>query len=312
MSRYSWLALLAALAACGRPGEAGGGAVEALEKAAPAPQARRIVPASARAIEFLADIVGPERVAGLPEQGFEYATLGADEARWKALPRFTSYLAEPVLALGPDLVLCDPWQSVETNQRLAQAGVRVVLLPDTVAWRDGARVLEDLGRVLGVGERTRAAVADLERRVGALAERTQARARTRAMSYSNFGSQGFGAGTETTIDEILRLAGLENAAATAGRVGHVNLSFEELILLDPDVIVVSTPLHTEVGHAGDRGGASEAVLFSEPSLAGLRAVREKRIAHLAPGLFACASQRVVDAAEALVAELERLDAEAVR
>jgi len=41
-------------------------------------------------------------------------------------------------------------------------------------------------------------------------------------------------------------------------------------------------------------------------------VREKRIARLAPGLFACASQRVVDAAEALVAELERLDAEAGR
>jgi ABC-type Fe3+-hydroxamate transport system substrate-binding protein len=153
-------------------------------------------------------------------------------------------------------------------------------------------------------------VAGLELRVAALAQRTAPRGRLRAISYSNFGTQGHGAGSGTTIDEILRLAGLENAAATAGRVGHVSLSFEELILLDPDVIVVSTPLHTDVAHAGDRGGASETVLLSEPSLAGLRAVRERRIARLAPGLFACASQRVVDAAEALAAELERLDAEA--
>ena len=312
MSRNFPLALLLALAACGPASEVGGGAVEALAQAAPAPQARRIVPASARAIEFLADLVGPERVAGLPEQGFEYATLGADEARWKELPRFTAYVAEPVLALGPDLVLCDPWQSVDTNQRLAEAGVRVVLLPDTVAWREGARVLEELGRVLGVDERARESVAGLERRVAALAERTASRGRLRAMSYSNFGGQGFGAGTDTTIDEILRLAGLENAAATAGRVGHVSMSFEELILIDPDVIVVGTPLHTDAGHAGDRGGASEAVLLSEPSLAGLRAVRGQRIARLAPGLMACASQRVVDAAEALATELERLDAEAKR
>jgi iron complex transport system substrate-binding protein len=310
MARIPPLALLVVLAACGPPSDVGGGAVEPLAQAAPAPRAHRIVPASARAIEFLADLVDPERVAGLPEQGFEYATLGADEARWKALPRFTSYLAEPVLALGPDLVLCDPWQSVETNQRLAEAGVQVLLLPDTITWQAGARVLEDLGRVLGVEERARESVAGLERRVAALGERTAARGRQRGMSYSNFGSQGFGAGTETTIDEILRLAGLENAAA--GRVGHVSMTFEDLILLDPDVIVVSTPLHTDAGHAGDRGGASETVLYSEPSLAGLRAVRERRIARLAPGLFACASQRVVDAAETLVSELERLDAEAGR
>jgi iron complex transport system substrate-binding protein len=312
MARILPLALLVALAACGPPSDVGGGAVEPLAQAAPAPQARRIVPASARAIEFLADLVDPERVAGLPEQGFEYATLGADEARWKALPRFTSYLAEPVLALGPDLVLCDPWQSVETNQRLAEVGVQVLLLPDTITWHEGVRVLEDLGRVLGVEERAREVVADLDRRVAVLAHRAANKQRWRAISYSNFGSQGFGAGTETTIDHILVLAGLENAAATEGRVGHVNLSFEELILLDPDVIVVSAPLHTDAGHAGDRGGASEAVLYSEPSLAGLRAVREKRIARLAPGLYACASHRVVDAAEALVAEIQRLEAEGLR
>lgn len=312
MLRQVSTVLLAALAACGGAQPQGAIAVEPLERATAAPEARRIVPASARAIEFLADLIGPERVAGLPEQGFEYATLGADEARWASLPRFTTYLAEPVLALAPDLVLCDPWQSVETNQRLAEAGVSVVLLPDTVTWQESARVLEQVGRVLGVEERAAAVVKDLEERVATLAHFARSSGAQSAISYSNFGSQGFGAGSETTIDHILVLAGLENAAATAGRVGHVNLTFEDLILLDPDVIVVSTPLHTEAGHAGDRGGASEAVLLSEPSLAGLRAVREKRIARLPPGLFACASQRVVDAAEALKAELTRIRSEARR
>ncbi|HVS16987.1 MAG TPA: ABC transporter substrate-binding protein [Planctomycetota bacterium] len=314
MSRSFVLALALALvpSACGDAAAPGGGAVQALAEAPPAPDARRVLPASARGIEFLADLIGPERIAGLPEQGFEYATLGAAEEEWGALPRFTTYLAEPVLALDPDLVLCDPWQSVDTNQRLAEAGVRVVLVPDTVSWGDGVRVLEELGRVLGVEARAAEVAADLERRVAALAERTAARGPLRALCYSNFGSQGFSAGSDTTIDEILRLAGLVNAAAQAGRRGHVTLSFEELIRLDPDVIVVSTPLHTDVGHAGDRGGASRGVLESEPSLAGLRAVRERRIVGLPPGLFACASQRVVDAAEVLVGELERLESEAGR
>lgn len=309
MPRRFLLALALLLAACGPDGGASGGAVEALADAAPVPSARRIVPASARGMEFLDDLVGPERIAGLPEQGFEYATLGDAQAAWSALPRFTTYLAEPVLALAPDLVLCDPWQSVDTNRALSNAGVRVVLVPDTVTWREGAEVLARLGVVLGVEQRATEVVAALEGRVQALAERTAANGSLRALSYGNFGSQGQGAGSDTTIDEVLRLAGLVNAAAEAGRVGHGAMSFEDLILLDPDVIVVSTPLFTDVGHAGDRGGASRAVLESEPSLAGLRAVREGRIVGLRPGLFACASHRVVDAAEALADELERLRAE---
>lgn len=313
MSRTILLLCLMGLGACGPSEAPRTGSLQSLATAEPAPQSRRIVPASARGIEFLADLVGPERVAALPEQGFEYATLGEDAARWRDLPRFTAYLAEPLLALAPDLVLCDPWQSVDTNQRLVEAGVRVVVLPDTIAWHEGAKVLEELGRVLGVEERARAVVGDLDTRAATLAHRFASnKHRRRALCYSNFGSQGFGAGQGTTIDHILTLAGLVNAAAEAGRVGHVNLTFEELLLLDPDVIVVSAPLHTDVGHAGDRGGASEAVLLSEPSLAGLRAVRERRIARLSPGLYACASHRVVDAAEALVAELGRLDAEAGR
>lgn len=309
MPRPLVLALVAALAACGPSGADAGGTIETLAEAAPSPGPRRVLPASARGIEFLSDLIGPERVAGLPEQGFEYATLGEAEAAWAALPRFSAYLAEPVLALAPDLVLCDPWQSVDTNAALARAGVRVVLVPDTVTWGEGADVLARLGRLLGVEARAAEVVGDLERRVAALSERTAERGPLRALSYANFGSQGQGAGSGTTIDEVLRLAGLENAAAQAGRAGHGPMSFEELLLLDPDLIVVSTPLHTDVGHAGDRGGASRAVLEAEPSLAGLRAVREGHIVGLPPGLFACASHRVVDAAEALAAELERLGAE---
>jgi iron complex transport system substrate-binding protein len=267
---------------------------------------QRILPASVRALEFLSALVGPERLAGLPEQGFEYATLGAEEQRFASLPRFDTYLAEPILALRPELVLCDPWQQIETNERLREAGVRVLVLPDTVTWRDGARVLTELGDKLGVPEKAAAAVAGLERRVEALAAGAVARRGLRAVPYSNFGSQGFSAGESTTIDEILKLAGLRNAVSESGRKGHLNLSFEELLVLDPDLIVVSTPLHTDVGHAGDRGGASRTVLLAEPALSKLRAVREDRIVGISPGHYACASQRVVDAAEALAQAVDRM------
>jgi iron complex transport system substrate-binding protein len=267
---------------------------------------RRIVPSTARALEFAAALVGPERLAGLPEQGFEYAVLDEDEPRFAALPRFYAYLAEPVLALEPDLVLGDPWQPGDTSQRLVEAGVAVVVLPETTGWRDAADVLLGVGRLVGEEDRARETVGRLEQRVAALELEAPRRAGLRALPYSNFGSQGFSAGSGTTLDAALRLAGLINAASAAGRVGHGPIGFEEVLVIDPDVIVVSAPLHTDAGHAGDRGGASESILLAEPALASLRAVRERRIVSLSPGLYASASHRVVDAAEALAVEVDAL------
>jgi len=291
---------------CGREAQVAAGTSADLARARLERPAQRIVPSSARALEFAAALVGPERMAGLPEQGFEYATLGEDEQRFAALPRFYAYLAEPVLALRPDLVLGDPWQPGDTDARLRQAGVPVIVIPPTLGWSEAARVLEQLGRLLGEERRARQVVTALEQRVAALELERAHRAGLRALPYSNFGSQGFSAGTGTTLHEVLVLAGLSNAAAGAGHHGHVPMGFEELLVLDPDLIVVSAPLHTAAGPAGDRGGASEQVLLSEPRLAGLRAVRERRIVALPPGLFACASHLVVEAAEVLGREVDAL------
>lgn len=266
----------------------------------------RIVPSSARALEFAAALVGPERVAGLPEQGFEYATLGADEARFAVLPRFYAYRAEDILALKPDLVLGDPWQPGDTDAQLIKAGVRVVRLPATVTWREAQDVLVQLAALLGEPQRATELALDLERRVEALELSAGRRAGLRALPYSNFGSEGFSAGTGTTVDEVLRLAGLVNACGAAGREGHVKLDFEELLVLDPDLIVVSAPLRAELGHAGDKGGASRGVLEEEPRLASLRAVRGGCIVEMPPGLFACASHLVVEAAEVLASRVDAL------
>ena len=266
----------------------------------------RIVPASATAVDLVAALVEPERIAGFPVQALEYSTLHADD-RFGGHPRFDAWLAEPVLALLPDLVVVDPWQALDTNERLREAGVRVLALPEIATWPDARDTLERLGRVLGAEERAAATIADLDARVARLRVRAAERGNAlRAMCYSNFGSAGWTAGSQTTVHEMMELAGLVNAVAEGGRQGHVGASFEDLLVLDPDVILVSRPLAMGAGHAGDRGGASERLLLSEPSLAGLRAVRERRIVSLPAWLYAAGSHEVVTGAEALADEVDLL------
>lgn len=266
---------------------------------------QRVVPASARLIDFCAALLPPERIAGCPEQAIEYTTLGDREAAYAERPRFREYLAEPVMAFEPDLVLADPWSSGDTRERLQDAGIPVIVLPDSSNWREACDALALLGRVFGEEPRAAAEIASVESRVAALAARARGKP-LRAVPYSNFGSQGFSAGSKTTLDDAMRLAGIENLAASAGLEGNIGFTFEQLLSLDPDAIVISLPLRAERGHTGDKGGAAERLLIDEGMLKDLRAVRERRFLRLPAGLYASGSHGIVRAAEVLADERDRL------
>lgn len=266
----------------------------------------RIVPASSSAVDFVCALVGPERVAGVPEQAIDYSILHSSDERWAKTPRFYAYQAEPLLALAPDLVVVCPYQSRDTSERLKDGGVALFELGEIANWRDARAALLAVGERIGEKPKAEALAVDLDRRVAALVETASRRHAVRAMCYSNFGSQGWTAGSKTTIDEIMGLAGVTNVVAVAGREGHQTTSFEELITLDPDVIIVGEPLSTPASSAGDRGGASEQLLMHEASLSGLRAVREHRILPLPAWFFATGSHEMVHGAELLSSEVDAL------
>jgi iron complex transport system substrate-binding protein len=265
---------------------------------------RRVVPASATAVDLVAALVGPERVAGVPEQALDFSSLGEPDGGWAGTPRFYAYLAEPVLALAPDLVLADPWNQPETTQRLREAGLPLCVLPEVRGWEDARALLLLGGEVLGVEARAAELVADLDARVARLRAGAARRGGVRALCYSNFGGTGWTAGGGTTVHAMMELVGLTNLAAAGGREGHSMLGFEALLAHDPDLILTSRPLREGAGPAGDRGGASRDLLLSEPSLASLRAVREEAILALPARFFATGSHELVAAAEALAAEVD--------
>jgi ABC-type Fe3+-hydroxamate transport system substrate-binding protein len=78
------------------------------------------------------------------------------------------------------------------------------------------------------------------------------------------------------------------------------LELEKLIAIDPDVIVVGAPARDEAG------SATKNVLEKTAALAGLSAVKKKRIAVLPAALLSTDSPRLVDAAERLAKEVDAL------
>ena len=118
--------------------------------------------------------------------------------------------------------------------------------------------------------------------------------RLRVLDYATWGAA-MGAGS--SWDELVRRAGLVNAAGglAPDSWGQVPLSREKILELDPDILILPGWVY------GD-SAASAAFLrqiVEDPALSALRAIRQRRVYRLPEGLKGATSQYVADAVEHL-------------
>jgi iron complex transport system substrate-binding protein len=269
---------------------------------------RRVIAANTAAAELIAPLLGPERLAGLPEQVDQYSSFDFKSHGFENVRRFARYAAEPLIALHPDLVVTHAWQAAETTSVLREQGTPVIVLKSAASYADIRAAILLCGELLGLEQKSAELLRDLDLRAQKLREHAERSAKSsasdggklRALVYTNDGSGGWAAGADTTADTLLRLAGLSNAAAEAGVKGHSSLDFEKLISIDPDVIVVGAPVR------GEGGSATKAVLESAAPLARLRAIQGHHIAVLSGAVLASDSQCIVDGAEELARQVDAM------
>ncbi len=254
----------------------------------------RVIPANATAVDVVATLVGPERIAALPETASTYSLLSTNPERWESIPRFGRYESETLLTLNPDFVLCDPWQDNTASDVLRDAGVPVMCSPGEATWPAIESYVRSVAQALDAVESGELLIARLEERRDRLATATVNVRGMTALTYSNGGTGGWTAGSNTSAETLITTAGLVNAATAQGIDGHQRVDFETLITWDPDIIIVAS------GKDG-APGPTAALLRSEPALASLTAVRLDRIVELPAALFNTVSHRLLDASEALAA-----------
>ena len=258
--------------------------------------AERVVLATAPAVDLAFDLLGPEaateRIIGLPSAFDEYINVTLPAELLDPDRRFPEFNAELLLALDPDLIIAGSWIPAESVEHLTSAGVDVYVMPTVTDLDHIRQAIHEVGARLGVEARAAELLADFDARVAALEARKRARDQlVTGYSYTNYGSGGWTAGSGTTADLILELAGVRNLAAAAGREGHDMVDFETLFAWDADCIVVSSPSNDY--------GQTRAYLEHEEVLAELRAIREGHVVEVPAALFSTTSHYLVAAAEDL-------------
>lgn len=183
--------------------------------------------------------------------------------RWPpAVPRAAG-TSEALLALAPSLVIVASFTAVETRRLLEHAGVEMLVLERFDGFSDyraNVRAIAAAARAPEAGERL---VEQLDARLAAL--RWQPDVRPRVVSWN----EGNVPAASTTFHDVAEAAGYRNLPAEQGGTGHLQVSVEQLVTWDPDVIVVPC----------DAARCEEAVaeLAARPGLRATRAAREGRV-----------------------------------
>ncbi|WP_438033820.1 ABC transporter substrate-binding protein [Sorangium sp. So ce204] len=256
LSRRAALAGLAALglAACGRtaPARAAGARVVSLS-----PSTTEAV----CAIGAGAALVGRSRYCDHPPEVLGLPSVGG----------YADPSIEAIIALSPTLVVGARGPAGPALDESLRAHGIVTCFPDTESLAQIEDMLAELGRRLDAAPGAEQAIGRIRARRRAVEQAVAARGAPRvraALLYDT--SPLFVAGPGSFPDELIRLAGGENVITRGGP--YPSISVEQLLVLDPDVLLDGT------SSDGDMRGASRlAGLRDAPGWRSLRAVREGRL-----------------------------------
>jgi iron complex transport system substrate-binding protein len=235
---------------------------------------RRIVSAYWSADEFLYGLVPPARIVGVSETAYSQASSNV----LPFVTRFHPVIAtevEHVLRANPDLVLVPDSQSGDIPAVLRAAGLPVYRLYTRF---ETLQSIEDHLRLFGYlsGEDERAATAVTAFRAAiarGVLRRPPGGPRPRVLGMGG----GYSYGSRTLFNDVLRVLGAENLAATHGFSGYDRVTDEQILQWDPDWIIAGA----------DRGKvhAVRASLVARPAIAATSAARAGRVIVLENSVF---------------------------
>lgn len=192
--------------------------------------------------------------------------------------------AEEVFMMKPDLVLAGTYTTASTVNLLRKLGIRVEEFAPATSLENIREDIRRMGELLHRKQRAESILSDFDAELAALMAQPPT-GKTVALYYANSDTSGGG----TLVDAIVEIAGFENIGRQLGLVGTTRLSLEDLILADPDIVVLG-------GHRYSTPALAEAN-FSHPAF---EAFMQGRIAvSVPPPVTICGGPVALEAARAL-------------
>jgi iron complex transport system substrate-binding protein len=227
-------------------------------------------------------LIGRDEFSDYPPEALDVTSIGS---------LYPSVNAEAVVALEPDLVLAAGVTNPDDVQKLEDLGLTVYATQFDVTIDDIYEDIVNVGILVGKEAEAEALVQDLKDRVEAV-ETTAATATEKPVVFYEVDAtepnKPWTAGTGTFIDTLITGAGGTNAGG--GTADYFQMSIEELVVQNPDVIVLGSATY---------GGQTPELVAARPGWETITAVQNNTIYTFDDNLISRPGPRIVDGLEQL-------------
>lgn len=255
---------------------------------------QRIVPLSTGTAEILTGLVPAGRIAALThlvdDSGISNITAEA-----KAIPVRIRANVESILGLRPDLVIVPDWQSSEVIQILRDSGIAVYVYKQPTMIEPIKQTIAELAGVVGEAEAGTRLVAQMDAELAkiiATIKQIPSDDRLVAVRITLMGGSG---GKGSSFDAVCQWAGVKNGAAMVGLEGEGVLSKEQIVAINPDLLIMPT---------WDYTGKTDLQQFrtsieQDPALQSVTAIQKRQLISIPDRYLYCSSQYIVQGVRAM-------------
>jgi iron complex transport system substrate-binding protein len=206
--------------------------------------ARRVVSLAPSNTEILfavgagSQVVGRDELSDYPEGVASIQSVGGSMG---------NFSTEAIVALKPDLVLAAEINPPELVNSLESLGLTVYYLSNPTTLEGMYANLETVGKLTGHVDETAALIQSLKARVAAVDAKLAGVVVRPSVFYeldATDASKPYTAGPDTFIDQLIQRAGGKNIASGL-KDQYPQISLEELVALNPDIILLSDSAYGE-------------------------------------------------------------------
>ena len=217
----------------------------------------------------------------------------ADEA--KGVGQRLDFNAEKILALQPDLVIVDTWQDANIVKQLRDAKINVFVSIAPVNVDQQKELLKLLGNITDNKAKADEVNNWMDTKLKAVSDKLSGLKEEQKLTIIDYSEMSTTSGKGTNFDDVVTRAGLINPVSKEGLTGWPQLSKEMIVQYNPDLICLPSWYYD---NKVSFKSLSESI-FGDKSLAGVKAVKNKKLISVPHNHISSTSQYAVLAVEDL-------------
>ena len=207
---------------------------------------QRIVSLNSVADPILLELVSPNRLVAVTAYSLDTHPEGYRFGDRPGVAQSSDI--EQILALQPDLVIGSRFSGEPFMARLREAGVPVFDPGDLRGVETTLHTISVLGSLLGQSDRAERIAADYRLRLQALEAAVPATDRVPGIWLTVYGDTLYGGTQGSSYGDMLHYGGITDLAAAKGLTDWPQFSLEQLLDLDPPLVVTSEGMGTTICH----------------------------------------------------------------